>query len=35
MSDRILVMHEGRLVAELAGEQATQEQIMRFATGGR
>ena len=35
MSDRILVMHEGRLVAELAGEQATQEQIMRFATGGQ
>jgi ribose transport system ATP-binding protein len=34
MSDRILVMAEGRLVAELSREQATQELIMTYATGG-
>ena len=32
MSDRILVMHEGRIVAELPGG-ATQEEVMKHATG--
>jgi inositol transport system ATP-binding protein len=34
MSDRILVMSEGRLTGELNREEATQENIMHFATGG-
>ncbi|MBC7529290.1 MAG: sugar ABC transporter ATP-binding protein [Chthonomonadaceae bacterium] len=34
MSDRILVMHEGRLTGELTRAEATQEQIMTLATGG-
>lgn len=34
MSDRILVMHEGRITAELAQHEATQENIMHAATGG-
>ena len=34
MSDRILVMREGRLAAELDREQASQEIIMSYATGG-
>ena len=34
MSDRILVMHEGRLAGELAREEATQEKVMHLATGG-
>ncbi|MCL6601421.1 MAG: sugar ABC transporter ATP-binding protein [Paenibacillus sp.] len=33
VSDRILVMHEGKLRAELSKEEATQEKIMYFATG--
>ena len=34
MSDRILVMHEGRLTGEIADAgQATQEQILRLAVG--
>lgn len=32
MSDRVMVMHEGRLTGELAREEATQERIMEFAT---
>ncbi len=32
MSDRILVLHEGRLVGELARDEATEEAIMRLAT---
>lgn len=35
MSDRILVMHQGRIVGELSREEATQEKIMHLATGGR
>ena len=35
MSDRLLVMREGRLVAELARAQATQEIIMAYATGAQ
>ena len=34
MCDRVYVMRAGRLVAELSREQITQENIMRFATGG-
>jgi ribose transport system ATP-binding protein len=34
MSDRILVMHEGRLAGELSREAATQEKVMQLATGG-
>lgn len=33
MCDRILVMHEGRLAGELSRAEATQEKIMRLATG--
>ncbi len=34
MSDRTLVMHEGRLAGELSREQLTEESIMTLATGG-
>jgi ribose transport system ATP-binding protein len=34
MSDRILVMHEGRITGELSRAEATQEKIMNLATGG-
>lgn len=34
MSDRILVVHEGKLSGELKREEATQEKIMVLATGG-
>ncbi len=34
VSDRILVMHEGRITAELPRAEATQDAIMRAATGG-
>lgn len=34
MSDRILVMHEGKITGELSKEEATPELIMHFATGG-
>ncbi|MDQ6673343.1 MAG: sugar ABC transporter ATP-binding protein [Chloroflexota bacterium] len=33
MSDRILVMHEGRLTAELSRAEATEERVMYAATG--
>ena len=33
MSDRILVMREGRLVAELSREEATQERVIQAAAG--
>lgn len=35
MSDRILVVHEGRIAGELDREHATQEHIMTLATGGQ
>ncbi|GIM46700.1 xylose import ATP-binding protein XylG [Collibacillus ludicampi] len=35
MSDRILVMHEGKITAEFSREEASQEAIMVAATGGR
>jgi ABC-type sugar transport system ATPase subunit len=34
MSDRILVMADGRIVAEYAAASATAEDIMRSAAGG-
>ncbi|MCC6728888.1 MAG: sugar ABC transporter ATP-binding protein [Chthonomonadales bacterium] len=34
MSDRILVMHGGRIAGELSRVEATQERIMQLATGG-
>lgn len=33
ISDRILVMHEGKIKAELSRQEATQEKIMYYATG--
>ena len=33
MSDRILVMHEGRISAELTRGEATQEKILASASG--
>jgi ABC-type sugar transport system ATPase subunit len=33
MSDRVLVMHQGRLAADLPAADATQESIMAYATG--
>ena len=33
MSDRIVVLHEGRVTAEIARDQATQERVMFAATG--
>ncbi len=34
VSDRILVMHEGRITADIPREEATQDVIMHAATGG-
>jgi ribose transport system ATP-binding protein len=34
MSDRVLVMHEGRIAGELAKDKLTEEAVMRLATGG-
>lgn len=34
MSDRVLVMHEGRLAGELKREQLSEEAVMQLATGG-
>jgi len=33
MSDRIIVMHEGRVAGILNREEATQERIMAYASG--
>lgn len=33
LADRVLVMHQGRVAAELSREEATQENVMRAATG--
>jgi len=35
MSDRILVMREGRQVAELARAEATEEKLLQHAAGVR
>ena len=34
MSDRVVVMHEGRVAGELARDRLTEEAVMRLATGG-
>ena len=34
MSDRVIVMHRGRIVGELLGEAATEEEVMMLATYG-
>ena len=34
MSDRVLVMHQGRLAGELARDELSEEAVMRLATGG-
>jgi ribose transport system ATP-binding protein len=34
MSDRVVVMHEGRLAGELLRDKLTEEAVMRLATGG-
>jgi ABC-type sugar transport system ATPase subunit len=33
VSDRILVMHQGRIAADIRGRDATQEIVMHYATG--
>ena len=33
MSDRVLVMHQGRLAGELSRSQLSEEAVMRLATG--
>jgi ribose transport system ATP-binding protein len=33
MSDRVVVMHKGKISGELDGESATEEQIMALAVG--
>jgi ABC-type sugar transport system ATPase subunit len=35
MSDRVVVMHEGRTSGELTRREATPERVMELATGGR
>lgn len=35
MSDRILVMHQGRITGEIKGSEATEEDILAFATTGQ
>ncbi|MBA2795468.1 sugar ABC transporter ATP-binding protein [Streptococcus porcinus] len=34
VSDRIIVMHEGRITGQLTKEEASQEKVMQLATGG-
>ena len=34
MSDRVIVMHEGRVAGELSQDRLTEEAVMRLATGG-
>jgi ribose transport system ATP-binding protein len=33
MSDRVYVMHQGDVVAELDARRTSQEEVMRFASG--
>lgn len=35
LSDRVYVMHEGKVVGELTGDHINQEAIMTYATGGK
>ncbi|MFN3661021.1 MAG: D-xylose ABC transporter ATP-binding protein, partial [Brevinematales bacterium] len=34
MSDRILVIHQGKITGEIEASKATQETVMYYATGG-
>jgi ABC-type sugar transport system ATPase subunit len=34
MSDRVLVLHEGRLAGELSRAELSEEAVMHLATGG-
>jgi ABC-type sugar transport system ATPase subunit len=34
LADRIVVMHRGRIAGELSRAEATEERIMKLATGG-
>ncbi|WP_088104762.1 ATP-binding cassette domain-containing protein [Halalkalibacter urbisdiaboli] len=34
MSDRVIVMHKGKMMSELDAAEATQEKVMHYATGG-
>jgi ABC-type sugar transport system ATPase subunit len=34
MSDRVIVLHEGRLSGELTGARITEEDVIRLAVGG-
>ena len=34
LSDRTYVMYDGRIMANLTGDEITQENIMYYATGG-
>ena len=33
MSDRIMVMYEGRVMGELSAEEATQERVLAYSFG--
>ena len=33
MSDRVLVMHEGRITGELSADELSEQAVMRLATG--
>ena len=33
LADRILVMHDGQITGELSRAEATEERVMRLATG--
>lgn len=35
VSDRIIVIHEGKVAGELTKQEATEEKIMMYATGGK
>lgn len=35
MSDRILVMHEGKMTGEISWQEANQEKVIYYATGGK
>ena len=34
MSDRILIMYEGRMTGELDGKEAVEDSVMYYAVGG-
>ncbi len=35
MSDRVIVMHNGKIAGELTADEATEEEVLMFATGGK